>query len=246
MVKNNVKYLLAIMFIVFSVSVFINSCAPKKPKVDQTAIMREQQRAAEEARLKAEEEERRKFEEAIKIEQERKAAEEEEKRKFEEAMKAEQKRKAAEEARLKAEEEGKRGIEEEKLKEEEEEIKPQIAREAETKVVPQLDDIHFDFDKSDIRTDAREILQKNADWLQNNPDIKIQIEGHCDERGTAEYNLALGERRAMSTKKYLISLGISADRIYTISYGEELPIDPNHSEDSWTKNRRAHFLVITK
>src|SRR3989338_7224837 len=185
MVKNNVKYLLAIMFIVFSVSVFINSCAPKKPKVDQTAIMREQQRAAEEARLKAEEEE---------------------KRKFEEAMKAEQKRKAAEEARLKAEEEGKRGIEEEKLKEEEEEIKPQIAREAEVKVVPQLDDIHFDFDKSDIRTDEREILQKNADWLQNNPDIKIQIEGHCDERGTAEYNLALGERRAMSTKKYLISL----------------------------------------
>ena len=245
MVKNNVKYLLAIMFIVFSVSVFINSCAPKKPKVDQTAIMREQQRAAEEARLKAEEEERRKFEEAIKIEQERKAAEEEEKRKFEEAIKIEQERKAAEEARLKAEEEGKRGIEEEKLKEEEE-IKPQIAREAETKVVPQLDDIHFDFDKSDIRTDAREILQKNADWLQNNPDIKIQIEGHCDEKGTAEYNLALGERRAMSTKKYLISLGISADRIYTISYGEELPIDPNHSEDSWAKNRRAHFLVITK
>src|SRR3972149_3031385 len=217
MVKNNVKYLLAIMFIVFSVSVFINSCAPKKPKVDQTAIMREQQRAAEEARLKAEEEERRKFEEAIKIEQERKKAEEEEKR----------------------------GIEEEKRKEEEE-IEPQIAREAEVKVVPQLDDIHFDFDKSDIRTDAREILQKNADWLQNNPDIKIQIEGHCDEKGTAEYNLALGERRAMSTKKYLISLGISADRIYTISYGEELPIDPNHSEDSWTKNRRAHFLVITK
>ena len=211
MVKNNVKYLLAIMFIVFSVSIFINSCAPKKPKVDQAAIMKEQQRAAEEKRLKAEEEER---------------------RKFDEAMKAEQKRKAEEEAKLKAEEE--------------EEIKPQIAREAETKVVPQLDDIHFDFDKSDIRTDGREILQKNADWLQNNPDIKIQIEGHCDERGTAEYNLALGERRAMSTKKYLISLGISADRIYTISYGEELPIDPNHSEDSWTKNRRAHFLVITK
>ena len=211
MVKNNVKYLLAIMFIVFSVSIFINSCAPKKPKVDQAAIMKEQQRAAEEKRLKAEEEER---------------------RKFDEAMKAEQKRKAEEEAKLKAEEE--------------EEIKPQIAREAETKVVPQLDDIHFDFDKSDIRTDGREILQKNADWLQNNPDIKIQIEGHCDERGTAEYNLALGERRAMSTKKYLISLGISADRIYTISYGEELPIDPNHSEDSWAKNRRAHFLVITK
>ena len=230
MVKNNVKYLLAIMFIVFSVSVFINSCAPKKPKVDQTAIMREQERAAEETRLKAEEEERRKFDEAMKVEQERRAAEE-------------AKLKAEEEARLKAEEE--KRVEEERLKEEGE-ITPQVAREAETKAVPQLDDIHFDFDKSDIRADSREILQKNADWLQNNPDIKIQIEGHCDERGTAEYNLALGERRAMSTKKYLISLGISADRIYTISYGEELPIDPNHSEDAWSKNRRAHFLVITK
>ena len=230
MVKNNVKYLLAIMFIVFSVSVFINSCAPKKPKVDQTAIMREQERAAEETRLKAEEEERRKFDEAMKVEQERRAAEE-------------ARLKAEEDARLKAEEE--KRVEEERLKEEGE-ITPQVAREAETKAVPQLDDIHFDFDKSDIRADSREILQKNADWLQNNPDIKIQIEGHCDERGTAEYNLALGERRAMSTKKYLISLGISADRIYTISYGEELPIDPNHSEDAWSKNRRAHFLVITK
>jgi len=231
MVKNNVKYLLAIMFIVFSVSVFINSCAPKKPKVDQTAIMREQERAAEEAKLKAEEEERRKFDEAMKAEQERRATEE-------------TRLKAEEEARLKAEEE--KRVEEERLKEEEGEITPQVAREAETKAVPQLGDIHFDFDKSDIRADSREILQKNADWLQNNPDIKIQIEGHCDERGTAEYNLALGERRAMSTKKYLISLGISADRIYTISYGEELPIDPNHSEDAWSKNRRAHFLVITK
>ena len=231
MVKNNAKYLLAIMFIVFSVSVFINSCAPKKPKVDQAAIMREQERAAEEAKLKAEEEERRKFDEAMKAEQERRAAEE-------------TRLKAKEEARLKAEEE--KRIEEERLKETEGEITPQVAREAETKAVPQLDDIHFDFDKSDIRADSREILQKNADWLQNNPDIKIQIEGHCDERGTAEYNLALGERRAMSTKKYLISLGISADRIYTISYGEELPIDPNHSEDALAKNRRAHFLVITK
>lgn len=231
MVKNNVKYLLAIIFIVFSVSVFINSCAPKKPKVDQAAIMREQERAAEEAKLKAEEEERRKFDEAMKVEQERRAAEE-------------AKLKEEDEAKLKAEEE--KRIEEERLKEAEGEITPQVAREAETKAVPQLDDIHFDFDKSDIRADSREILQKNADWLQNNPDIKIQIEGHCDERGTAEYNLALGERRAMSTKKYLISLGISADRIYTISYGEELPLDPNHSEDAWSKNRRAHFLVITK
>jgi peptidoglycan-associated lipoprotein len=224
--------ILVIFFVIFSAVFFTNSCAPKKAKIDQEAIMKEQERkAAEEARIKAEEDERRKFEEAIKAEKARKAAEEARVR-------------AEEEARLKAEEE--KRIEEERLKAEEAEITPQIAREAETKAVPQLDDIHFDFDKSDIRADSREILQKNAEWLQNNPDVKIQIEGHCDERGTAEYNLALGERRAMSTKKYLASLGISADRIYTISYGEELPIDPGHDEGAWAKNRRAHFLVITK
>ena len=108
---------------------------------------------------------------------------------------------------------------------------------------PMLEDVHFDFDKSDLRPDAREILNKNAEWIRNNPGVKIQIEGHCDERGTEEYNLALGERRANSVKNYLVSLGIEADRLYTISYGEELPLDPGHNEEAWAKNRRAHFLV---
>jgi peptidoglycan-associated lipoprotein len=78
------------------------------------------------------------------------------------------------------------------------------------------------------------------------PTVKIQIEGHCDERGTNEYNLALGERRANSAKKYLISLGMPADQISTISYGEEKPLDPGHNEEAWAKNRRGHFIVLSK
>jgi peptidoglycan-associated lipoprotein len=107
-------------------------------------------------------------------------------------------------------------------------------------------DIHFDFDKYDIRREDEAILRENAAWLKKNPKMKIQIEGYCDERGTAEYNLALGERRANMTKKYLLSLGISSDRISTISYGEERPLDPGHNEEAWGKNRRAHTVVLSK
>lgn len=106
-----------------------------------------------------------------------------------------------------------------------------------------LENVYFDFDKSDLRPDARATLEKNAEWIKNNPGVKIQIEGHCDERGTEEYNLALGERRANAVKNYLVSLGVDPDRLYTISYGEELPADPGHNEEAWAKNRRAHFLV---
>jgi peptidoglycan-associated lipoprotein len=109
-----------------------------------------------------------------------------------------------------------------------------------------LKDIHFDFDKYDIRPRDLETLKENASWLQKFPKAKIQIEGHCDERGTNEYNLALGERRADSTKKYLISIGIAGDRISTISYGEERPLDPGHNEESWAKNRRGHFVILSK
>jgi peptidoglycan-associated lipoprotein len=91
-----------------------------------------------------------------------------------------------------------------------------------------------------------EILKENAALLHKYPKVKIQIEGHCDERGTNEYNLALGERRANSTRNYLISLGISPDRISTISYGEERPLDPGHNEEAWAKNRRAHFVILSK
>jgi peptidoglycan-associated lipoprotein len=104
-------------------------------------------------------------------------------------------------------------------------------------------DIFFDFDKSNIRPDAREILNGNADFLLKNSNSKIVIEGHCDERGTAEYNMALGQRRAQEAKKYLVNLGIKEPRIKTISYGEERPFDPGHDEEAWAKNRRAHFVV---
>jgi peptidoglycan-associated lipoprotein len=107
-------------------------------------------------------------------------------------------------------------------------------------------DVHFDFDKYDIRREDEEILRENVAWLKKNPKMKIQIEGHCDERGTAEYNLALGERRANNTKMYLVSLGISSDRISAISYGEERPLDPGHNEEAWAKNRRAHIVVLSK
>ncbi|MDI6763309.1 MAG: peptidoglycan-associated lipoprotein Pal [Thermodesulfobacteriota bacterium] len=109
-----------------------------------------------------------------------------------------------------------------------------------------LKPIHFDFDKYDIRPGDVEILKANSALLKKFHNVKIQIEGHCDERGTNEYNLALGERRSNSTKKYLISLGITADRVSTISYGEEKPMDPGHNEEAWAKNRRAHFLITAK
>jgi peptidoglycan-associated lipoprotein len=109
-----------------------------------------------------------------------------------------------------------------------------------------LKDIHFDFDKYNIRPGDAEILKGNAALLVKFPNVKIQIEGHCDERGTVEYNLALGERRANSAKRYLISLGIPEKRTSTISYGKEKPLDPGHNEEAWTRNRRAHTVILSK
>jgi len=109
-----------------------------------------------------------------------------------------------------------------------------------------LKDIYFDFDRYDIRPVDTEILKGNAALLMKHPTMKLQIEGHCDERGTGEYNLALGQRRANSAKKYLISLGFPEGRISTISYGEEKPFDTGHSEEAWSKNRRAHFVILSK
>lgn len=103
--------------------------------------------------------------------------------------------------------------------------------------------IHFDFDQYLLTSDAKDILAKDADLLKSAPSIKVQIEGHCDERGSDEYNLALGEKRALATKNYLVSLGIAPDRMSVISYGEEMPLDPAHTEAAWAKNRRADFKV---
>lgn len=105
------------------------------------------------------------------------------------------------------------------------------------------DDIHFEFDSSTLTPEAQLTLKKKAEWLQNNPEAMSTIEGHCDDRGTSEYNLALGDRRATSAKNFLVDLGISASRLTTISYGEERPIDPGQNEDAWAKNRRCHFTI---
>ncbi|MGA1864152.1 MAG: peptidoglycan-associated lipoprotein Pal [bacterium] len=111
---------------------------------------------------------------------------------------------------------------------------------------PLLKDCNFEFDRYDITPEARKILAENANILKEMPKSIIQIEGHCDERGTKEYNLALGERRAASVKNYLTSLGVSDETLSTISYGEEMPIDTRSTEEAWAKNRRAHFIILTK
>jgi peptidoglycan-associated lipoprotein len=105
-------------------------------------------------------------------------------------------------------------------------------------------DIHFDFDKYNIQDSSRSELKAVAAWMRKNSSAKLSIEGHCDERGTNEYNLALGDRRAKAVKDYLMSLGVSSSRIETISYGEEKPLCTEHTEECWAKNRRAHFVVL--
>jgi peptidoglycan-associated lipoprotein len=103
--------------------------------------------------------------------------------------------------------------------------------------------IYFDFDKSDIKAEAKPVLEKKAEFLRANTQYKVTIEGNCDERGTNEYNMALGDRRAKAAMKYLNALGISANRMSTISYGEEKPADPGHNEAAWAKNRRDEFKL---
>jgi peptidoglycan-associated lipoprotein len=104
-------------------------------------------------------------------------------------------------------------------------------------------DIYFEFDSANLSAEAQEILREKVQWLKQNPRSRVIIEGHCDERGTNEYNLALGERRAQSAQQYLISLGIDESRLATVSYGEERPLDPEGTESAWAKNRRAHFVI---
>jgi peptidoglycan-associated lipoprotein len=105
--------------------------------------------------------------------------------------------------------------------------------------------IHFDYDKANIRSDDAGVLDQKVAILQTNSDLRIRISGHCDERGSDEYNLALGNRRATSAKQYLVSHGIDAGRIETVSYGEERPVDPGHDEGAWSRNRRDEFEIIS-
>jgi peptidoglycan-associated lipoprotein len=104
-------------------------------------------------------------------------------------------------------------------------------------------DVLFDFDKADLKEEGKTACQAVAEYLRKNPKAKVMIEGHCDERGTAEYNLALGERRAVAVRNYLVSLGVPKGAISTVSFGKERPLDPGHTEEAWAKNRRAHFLL---
>ncbi|MGD2098586.1 MAG: peptidoglycan-associated lipoprotein Pal [Desulfobacterales bacterium] len=153
-----------------------------------------------------------------------------------------------EEARRRAEEEARRrelerqaAIKEEALKEGalgEEGERMQSARE-----IFENEDVLFEFDSASLSAEAQEILRAKAQWLRDNPSARVLIEGHCDERGTNEYNLALGDRRAYSAKAFLTDLGIDESRLAIISYGEEQPIDSRSTEDAWAKNRRAHFVI---
>ena len=116
--------------------------------------------------------------------------------------------------------------------------KPKSAAESKVKG---LERVYFDFDKSDIKSEYKKTLESNADWLKKNKDAKVSVEGYCDERGTEEYNIALGHHRAKSTKDYLVSLGVEGKRLSTKSYGEEKPLETCHNESCWWKNRRADF-----
>jgi peptidoglycan-associated lipoprotein len=122
------------------------------------------------------------------------------------------------------------------------ETKEEPARYAEEKDL--FADIHFDYDKYDVREEDKPVLQNIANWLLKNTSAKLSIEGHCDERGTNEYNLALGDRRAKAARDYLIALGIASGRVEMLSYGEEMPFCKDQTEECWAKNRRDHFVVL--
>ncbi len=109
-----------------------------------------------------------------------------------------------------------------------------------------LTDVFFDTDKSDLTPETRDLLAANAEWLRQHPTVRVLVEGHCDERHTAEYNLALGWRRANAVKSYLVSLGVGGGRLDTISYGEERPFALGRDESAWRLNRRAHFVIVAR
>ncbi len=147
-------------------------------------------------------------------------------------------RRAQEEARQR-ELERQKALAEENLKEDS--LTSELALDEKTQF--ENEDIYFDFDSIQLTPQAQEILTKKAKWLRDNPAATVTIEGHCDNRGTNEYNLALGEGRAQSAKIFLMDLGVDVSKLRTISYGEERPLDPQQTESAWAKNRRAHFVI---
>ncbi|MBI3122473.1 MAG: peptidoglycan-associated lipoprotein Pal [candidate division NC10 bacterium] len=125
-------------------------------------------------------------------------------------------------------------------------VRPAAPAAAAVPAASPLKDVFFDFDKSNIRDDQKAALNDNVAWLKANSGVKLTVEGHCDERGTAEYNLGLGERRAKAVKDYLVAAGIAADRLATISYGKERPFVLGHDESAWKWNRRGHMVITGK
>jgi len=164
------------------------------------------------------------------------------------ALEREAAERARAEAEAMAEAEAKARAEAEERARAEAEAKARAEAEAKAREMRNFESelICFDFDKSELKPAAQETLTKKASWLKANLDYSVRIAGHCDERGTNEYNLALGERRANSAAKYLIALGVGEDRISTVSYGEEMPADPGHNEEAWAKNRRDEFSLIER
>ena len=153
---------------------------------------------------------------------------------------------AAEEAARMAAEEAAREAERERIRQQE--IEEKLAREKAEKIAGAKmrfinQNILFDFDSAELSTMAKMLLKEKAEWLNANPMVKVTIEGHCDERGTTEYNLALGERRARAAKNYLADLGISTVRMNMVSFGEEKPLDSGKNEEAYRKNRRAQFVI---
>ena len=148
---------------------------------------------------------------------------------------------AAEAARLK-EMERQKAIEEENLRQEALRKQEMAIKNAKDRFINE--DVLFDFDTATLKPEAQEILKVKAKWLKENPKVKVMIEGHCDERGTADYNIALGDRRANAVKAFLMDLGVASSRMNTISYGEEKPKVKGHDETAWSQNRRAHFVIL--
>ena len=158
---------------------------------------------------------------------------------------------AEEEAQRRAEEEARqKELERQRTLQEEDLANERLSEERTGQTTPaarslfENEDVYFEFDSIRLAPEAQEILTQKATWLRANPAAKVTIEGHCDDRGTNEYNLALGEGRAQSVKAFLVDLGIKPSRLNTISYGEERPIDHAQTEEGWASNRRAHFVII--
>ena len=220
------KSFVVLVVIILSIGIVGSGCSKKSVVKEGSSVLAGELSAAEQQRSRAEAERA-----VARLEAERRE------------------REAKEAARLKEEEARKEQAKKEQAQKEFERslvAKRTPGIEGEVLETKLLKDIYFDLDKYNIDPQDVSTLKESAALLTKQPTVKIQVEGHCDERGTVEYNLALGERRANSAKNYLVSIGIPKDRISTISYGKENPADSAHNEEAWGKNRRAHFIILSK